>query len=222
MARDTRREEWLPTRSTLLRRIRDPDDADGWQEFYETYRQLIRKFARRRGLSEADAEDVTQDTMVTVQKTMGRFQYDPQRCSFKSWLGRLADQRITDFLRRQAVSASPRPTTDATDRAARDLAPDPAGPDPDAVWEAEWRQGVITLALQRLKDVVKPLSYQAFYLHSIKGQPPRQVAQALGIGVTKVYLETHRAGRVFRRIAAKVRLQMEQDGVVTVAANGAP
>lgn len=219
---DTRRAEWIPTRSSLLGRIRNPDDEAGWREFYETYRRLIAAAARRRGLNEAEVEDVTQDTMIAVQRTMSRFQYDPNRCSFKSWLGRLADQRITDFLRRRPPGA-PRghPRGDSATGPGERLE-EAAESDPGAIWEAEWREGVLKLVLRRLKLAIKPLCYQVFYLRKIKGQPPRRVARALGIGVTKVYLENHRAGRVFRRLAATVRKQMERNEVATVAADSAP
>ena len=206
---DTRREEWMPTRASLIERVRNPGDRSGWDDFYRTYRRLIATLARRRGLTEAEAEDVTQETMIAVLKTMSRFRYDPQRCAFKTWLGRLADARITDFLRRRPASAPPSYRQDATDTALEDLRVDPASLDVDAAWEADWRQGVVDLALRRLKGSVQPLHYQVFYLHAIKGQSPRYVARALGVSAAQVYVVKHRVGRTFKRLVEVVKKELE-------------
>lgn len=209
---EMQRAECIPTRASLLGRIRNPDDQSGWAEFYRTYRRLISALARKRGLSEVEAEDVTQETMLSVFKTMGRFRYNPKRCSFKSWLSRLAEARIVDFLRRRParVLLPPRPAGDLSRTATQDRLPDPASLDGDATWEAEWRERLVELALRRLKELVKPLHYQVFHLHAIKGRSAGQVARALGINVAQVYLIKHRVGQTFKRSVTVVRSELER------------
>ena len=73
------------TRQSLLSRLKDLGDQDGWQEFFETYRRLIYAVARRAGLSDSEAQDVVQETMVVVAQQMPGFRYDPDRGSFKAW-----------------------------------------------------------------------------------------------------------------------------------------
>lgn len=206
---NTGRQTGIPTRASLIERIRNPDDQTGWEQFYATYRRLIGALARKRGLTEFEAEDVTHDTMIAVLKAIGRFRYDPERCSFKTWLNRLAQARITDFLRRRPKAApvgwrSEETRTDAVERL-----PDAATAEPGLQWEAEWRQAVVDLALRRLRQMVQPLHYQVFYLHALKGQTPRQVARGLGLNVAQVYLVKHRVGRAFRQVVAKVRQELE-------------
>ena len=55
------------TRHSLLVRLRE-NSADAWSEFLEVYEQSIYRFARRRGLQDADAWDVTQDVLAAVEK----------------------------------------------------------------------------------------------------------------------------------------------------------
>jgi hypothetical protein len=59
-------EELIPTRASLLARIKDPEDGASWQEFHDTYRRLIFGVARKAGLNEAEAQDATQDTLIAV------------------------------------------------------------------------------------------------------------------------------------------------------------
>ena len=54
------------TRASLLVRIRDPEDKDAWRQFVAIYAPLIHGLARRRGLQDADASDLTQEVLRKV------------------------------------------------------------------------------------------------------------------------------------------------------------
>ena len=45
------------TRPSLLIRVRDPADADAWRQFLDLYGPLVYRFARKRGLQDADAAE---------------------------------------------------------------------------------------------------------------------------------------------------------------------
>ena len=51
-------EEFIPTRSSLLNRLKDLDDQDSWRDFYNTYCRLIFSVALKSGLSKTEAEEV--------------------------------------------------------------------------------------------------------------------------------------------------------------------
>ena len=48
----------LATRGSLLHRLKDCRDQASWQDFYDTYRDLIHRFALKAGLTETEAEEV--------------------------------------------------------------------------------------------------------------------------------------------------------------------
>jgi RNA polymerase sigma-70 factor (ECF subfamily) len=193
-----------------LRRLQRVDDHATWAEFDRTYRQLIRTVALRRGLSASEADDVAQETMLTVVRVLPRFEYDPRRCRFRVWLWEQTERRILDHLRRRPPGAAPAPSPDDTRRTATiERVPDPASLAPDPVWDAEWRQQVLDLALDKLRRAARPLHYQVFYLHAIKGQSPAQVARLLGVNVARVYLLKHRVGRDFKRLVELARRELD-------------
>lgn len=80
------REKLLPTRSSLLNRLRDWEDQASWRDFFNTYCKFINGVAIKSGLSDSEAEDVVQETVLSVAKKMPEYVYDPARCSFKGWL----------------------------------------------------------------------------------------------------------------------------------------
>src|SRR6478609_9328551 len=85
------------TRNSLIERLGRRLDRVKWQEFFDTYWRLIYGVARKSGLSDAEAHDVVQETVVGVAKNIGK--YDKKAGSFKSWLLQLTRWRIIDQVR---------------------------------------------------------------------------------------------------------------------------
>ena len=48
-------------------------DRRHWQEFHKSYAKLIYNFARRAGLSDAEANDALQETLLTVARRADGF-----------------------------------------------------------------------------------------------------------------------------------------------------
>src|SRR5215813_9576549 len=91
----------LPTRQSLLGRLRDLQDQAAWREFFDAYWRLIYKVARSSGLADSEAQDVVQNTFIYLSRRMPNFRYDPARGSFKSWLRVVTRSRISAFRRGQ-------------------------------------------------------------------------------------------------------------------------
>jgi RNA polymerase sigma-70 factor (ECF subfamily) len=199
----------IATSATLLARLKNWDDQTGWQEFDRTYRRLIVAFAIKQGLSEPEAQDVAQETLLAVARDIARFQYDPARSSFKNWLLKVTRHRIVDHCRRRPREVKARaPGACETARTSTvGRVRDPNTPALDAIWDDEWKRTMTEHALERLKDEVSTLHFQIFYLGVIKEQPAAKVAAALGAKLPTVYVVRHRLGRRFKKIM--VSLQQE-------------
>jgi RNA polymerase sigma factor (sigma-70 family) len=181
-------EESNPTRASLIGRLKDWDDQAGWQEFFDTYWRLIYGTALKAGLSDAEAQDVVQDTILTVAKAMPAFDYDPARGSFKSWLRKTTHWRIRDHWRRRSRHpAAERPAEDDSRTPAVERIPDPASLEPDAAWEADWQQNFMDSAIERVKHQVKPQQYQLFDCYVVKGWPMKELTQKLHVSMAQVY-----------------------------------
>jgi RNA polymerase sigma-70 factor (ECF subfamily) len=89
-------DEFIPTRASLLGRLKNWDDQESWQDFFNTHWRLIYSVALKAGLPDADAQDVVQDTVLTVAKKIGEFKSDPTIGSFKGWLMLITRRRIAD------------------------------------------------------------------------------------------------------------------------------
>ena len=182
-------DEFIPTRKSLLHRLKNWDDQTSWKDFFETYWRLIYSVARKAGLNDAEAQEVVQETMISVAKQMPNFQYDPALGSFKAWLMQITRRRIADQLRRKQYQAGGQrwPKEEAMGTTLIAEFPDPASLDLERAWNAEWEKTLFEAALERVKRRVPALQYQAFHLHVIKRAPARTVAQRLGLKLPQVY-----------------------------------
>src|SRR6266700_480359 len=131
-------DELLATRWTLIERLKNWDDQESWRQFFDTYWKLIYGVAIKSGLTHPEAQDVVQETVISVCKSMHNFKADPAYGSFKAWLLNLTRWRITDQFRkrRAALNTREKPPTsgsessessesDTTPAAVAELVPDP-------------------------------------------------------------------------------------------------
>ena len=202
--------ELLPTRASLLHRLKDWRDQVSWQKFFDTYWSLIYSVARQAGLSDCEAQDVVQETMLNLAKQMPTFQYDPAQGQFKTWLLNLTRWRIIDQLRKRPKVSAP-PAAPCTGRRESptgaktiDEIVDPSSNALDALWEAEWQDTLYQSALASVRRRVDPQHYQIFDFHVNRQWPAVKVAATFNVVVAQVHLIKHRVVELLRREVARL------------------
>lgn len=202
------------TRSSLIRRLHDWEDHAGWQEFFDTYWKLIYAVAIKAGLSDAEARDVVQETVVSVARSLQAGQYDRAQGSFKAWLHAVTRNRIADHFRRRHRSVPLANLEDGSTTGTRPIArvPDPASLDLDIVWEEEWQKNLVDAATQRVRAKVPPDQFQIFDLYALKGLPVGEVARLTRSSRAKVYVVKHRLARRIQQEARRLEQSLGETG----------
>jgi RNA polymerase sigma-70 factor (ECF subfamily) len=166
------------------------EDQSSWQDFFDTYSKLIYNVASESGLSKPEAEDVVQETIISVAKHMPTFKYDRSIGSFKAWLFNLTRWRIADQMRkRKGLPSSDDPSADLRMYAKM---VDPISEHLEALWNAEWEKTLYDAAVEKVKRQLDPQNYQIFDFLVNKEWPPAKVADVFGISISKVYMAKHR------------------------------
>ena len=198
----------LETRSSLINRLKATINGESWEVFFNTYWELIYSVARRAGLSEADSQDIVQETIIKVHKSLDRFQYNRERGSFKGWLRTITRSRLNEHFKKQQRQPPTQQPREDEDDPLTNLA-DPQGPEIERIWSEEWSRSLIQRALAFLKQQVSLKQYQIFKCHCIDEWTVKEVCDALNVNAAQVYMAKKRVGKIF---AAKLeRLKQEEE-----------
>ena len=196
----------LQTRRSLLSRLRDHEDQDSWQTFFDRYWRLLYNVARRAGLDDVDAQDVVQDTVIAVAREIPEFQYDPALGSFKAWLFRILRRRVADHFRklgRRPADAGITPETlEETGHADAIVMRD--GMSLSDAWDQEWERSVLDAAIAQVRGEVIPKHFQVFDACVLKEWPVAKVASTFGMNAAQVYLVRHRVSAAVKRAARRI------------------
>jgi RNA polymerase sigma factor (sigma-70 family) len=197
----------LPTRRSLLSKLKDSGHHEAWREFFDAYWKLIFHTARRAGLDEQEAQDAVQETMLTVSKEMPGFTYDRSKGRFKNWLLLITRRRVADVLRRRYRAGH----ANVIDHTAPDVQARlkeleaPSGE--DSQWDEDWRQHLLQAAMNRVSRAVKPEHFQAFQLSVVEGHPSADICKALGISSMNLYIIRHRVSGLLKKEVKRLEEQ---------------
>src|SRR5213594_4057170 len=205
-------ESFIPTRKSLLTRLKNWDDQEGWREFFDTYWKLIYSVAIKSGFTDAEAQDLVQETVISVAKKMRHFKYDPAIGSFKGWLLVITRSRIAERFRKKRLPvAEPQATGDTTTGTGRlERIPDATGHGLDALWEAEWKENLLQRALENMKEQITPKQFQIFDLYVLQELPIDKITTALGVSAGQIYLAKHRVSRLLKTELKKLERRMAE------------
>jgi RNA polymerase sigma factor (sigma-70 family) len=186
------------TSPSLLVRIRDAADQQAWSQFVAVYAPLVYGFARKHGLQDADAADLTQDVLRNVARSARRLEYDPKRGSFRGWLFTVVRNELRSFLgaRRRQVQGSG--DTDVQNALQQQPAPD----DEQRLWEQEHETRLFQWAAEQVRSEVQEATWRAFQMTAVEGKSGQETAAALGLSVAAVYLAK---SRVMARLKEHIR-----------------
>ena len=206
MAQSKRPDELLPTRASLLSRLKNPDDSGSWQEFFDTYWDFLYGIAIKSGMTAAEAEDVLQETLISTAKYLKDFKYNPS-LSFKAWLRTNIKWRISDQFHKRLPLSSGSPQaeneTNRTGTVERIANPD-GSYDLDGKWEEEWREHIQKTVLSKIRTKVKPKHYQIFDAHVVKGWDVKKVMATLGVTADLVYQVKSRITDLIKKETARL------------------
>jgi RNA polymerase sigma-70 factor (ECF subfamily) len=159
--------------------------------------------ARRQGLQDADAADLTQDVLRAVVQAAPRFAYDPTKGSFRGWLFTVARNRA----RRQAQEGKRQAPGSGLAEAQKVLDEQPAPAEEQESWEREHQERLFQWAAGKVRGEFRPTTWQAFWRTAVDGVAPQEVATELGLSAGAVYIAR---SRVLARIREVVR-QVQAD-----------
>lgn len=191
------------TRDSLIIQIQGPENREAWDEFTQIYRPVVYRMARSRGLQDADAEDLTQQVLMSVARALPQWQRNPNS-RFRHWLNRIAKNAILNALTRgrrtlgvggsdflNTIKSLPQQISDI-----------------EAQIEHEYQRQLYRRAAEIVRSSVNEDTWIAFLNTVVEGESTEAVAARLGKTIGNVHAAR---SRLMRRLQTVVRELMEAD-----------
>ncbi|MFQ5430115.1 MAG: RNA polymerase sigma factor [Phycisphaerae bacterium] len=197
----------LQTTTALLEGLFDTGNDAVWEEFHARYAPIILAVARRLGLNEQDAADVSQETLIKFLQEYRAGKYARDRGRLRSWIIGIAKSRVADLRRARARRREWR------GESAIDALP---GEDKLAeIWEEECRHEIFRRALSELREGTKldERTIRAFECLCFDQQKPSDVAKKQNMPLESVYKAKQRCLEQLRTIIRRLNTSYELEEV---------
>ena len=173
----------LRTSPVLINRLKNIADEDAWNRFYDIYSPLILAFARQKGCSESLAQDVLQETMCQLLQYLVKFEYNPKKGKFRSYLLQVVSSRIH---RLQSTKVQTVPFQENEEESSLNFS-DPNIKMPWEEFDKLWKSNLMIHAFSRVQKRVNPLTWKSFELLVIEKKPADQVSLELNVLKNTIY-----------------------------------
>ncbi len=192
----------MPVTTTSLTLIRSlgSRDRESWERLVKIYEPFIRRLVILTGLNLHDREDLVQDVMLALVKSVPEFRHSGQKGAFRTWLRTIVRNRLLGFRRRKATVKE---TVQKLDSTLLDFE-DPAS-DIRLSWEEQHNRYVIARMLELLESDFTVTTWLAFKRQSVDGCTAQQAAGELGLSINAVLIAKSRVLR---------RLRQQAEGIV--------
>jgi RNA polymerase sigma factor (sigma-70 family) len=198
--------EWTEAERFLLGQIRR-GDAEAWGQLVERYQGRLLAFARSRGIGQADAEDLVQDTFLRFLRGLSEFR---EQASIETYLFVILRRQVIEHFRGKQTHLCR--LTESLDASEQSDATAPPAPDPTASWyvrrdeDQDRAKTALKFALKELADrLQRQLDFQSLQLLELLFYAQarnKNIAALLGVDEQHVGLQKHRWLKQLRKDAS--------------------
>ena len=175
--------------TSLVEKARD-GDRSAFEELVDLFQEAIFRMVYYRTCSRMDAEDLTQEIFIRAFENLSKLR-DLER--FRTWLFRMAVNRVRDFYRKKRVLGFFRTVEDDTDA---DLADVEIQDDPGAldyiIRQEFWKQ------VKSFSNMLSRLEREVFFLRFMDHLNIREIAQVMDKSESTVKTHLYRGLKKFK------------------------
>ena len=182
------------TRMTLIARLRNQHDAGAWQDFVFFYKEYIHAVVYNLGVNKSDVEDLTQNVLVVLWESLPKFDYQPDRCKFRTWMSTIIRNKVGRYFEKKQryQRDNERAESIRSNKAEHHL------PEVYEIAEHEWKLHVAELAWQTVEQEFSGKAMQCFELF-MEGLSVSEISIKLDIKVNSAFVYRQRVQEKFYR-----------------------
>lgn len=179
------------TRSSFITKLCSGNE-EAWSEFHNRYVRMIYYIGKKRGLSDAECEDLMAEVMLIFWKKIDNFVYDRSKGKFRSYLCKIATfVSMKIFYQKRRNRTYP-----ISDEYPQDV---------DSAVMQEWHDYLLKNAMDELRENVDTVTYQAFYMLFVQEYSIAQVSAVTRKTPNNLYGIRHRCLKKLKAIITEYR-----------------
>jgi RNA polymerase sigma-70 factor (ECF subfamily) len=157
--------------------------------------------AFKSGLTETEAEDVVQETMLSVTKVMPDFEYNPAIGSFRGFLLQITRRRIADQFRKRKreILATDFGSDETTGTRPLERVADLVDSKLMEIWDVEYQRHFLELATERVRRRVNPKHFQLFLLYAKDNWSVEEITKTMEVTAHQVYAANSRISKLIKK-----------------------
>mgnify|MGYP000316898537 CR=1 FL=1 len=196
------------TTTQLLDALRDQSNQPVWSKTWAAidarYRPVIAALARRLGATDADADEVAQQTLTEFVRGYAQDHYDRKKGRLSSWILGIAHHTTLRMLRnaKRVKPASHTHLAEVADESAL-----------RTIWTDERDRAILAQAMAELRSSsgVDERTLNAFELVALRGVPAIEVGNQCQMTVDQVYVAKSRVTKKLRELVEQLTRAFEED-----------
>ena len=185
------------TSLTLLKRLQANDGSDAWQRLFELYQPLLIRWLKKYDVQSSDAEDLAQEVLLAVSKSLPDFEHNGRAGAFRTWLRTILVNRLRNFWR--ARDRHPRPLEGSSIEQRLAKLEDPAS-EMSQLWNQQHDQHVLNRLLEIVRSEFSPQTWNIFTRVAIRGEKADLIARETEVALNAVFIAK---SRVLSRLRAE-------------------
>ena len=184
------------TPRTLIQKISNGDEIS-WQDFYNTYGDVVRRIAAGQNIQDVDADEIVQQVMLDFCRNnqTGKFRFNPDIAHFRTYFGRIIAAKLSDYWRQRYRE---------TEKAKQIAKSSEIEQIQEESFMREWRVAMFCEAETRLCKRVGKETFLTYSLLVKQNRPVEKVAEFIGCSRNQVYQATKRCVAILRELIAEL------------------
>ncbi|MDD7984037.1 sigma-70 family RNA polymerase sigma factor [Lentisphaera marina] len=192
------------TRETLLQKLQKAEDENSWDEFVKYYEGYIYVVIRSFGVDMNTSEDLLQDVLIKVWKALPKFEYQNEKCRFRTWLCVLIRNTTYNHFKSKANRQSQQNVSYDNVLSSLDMINEP---EIDKIAELEWKSYISNMAWNNVKNSFSDMARQTFE-DSMNEMSNEDIAEKHDIPESSVRVHKSRIRKVMIKEIARLNLEL--------------
>lgn len=193
----------LATSATFIGMLKNENELS-WSVFYRNYSKLILNFALKRGCSRELAEDVLQETVMSLFRYLRGFDYDKKKGKFRSLLFKITESKVVDAFRKNRIGTV-FDEKQLSDKNNEEMPHSQSIVNIEKLWDQAWEEELVEKAVEEARSRVKPKTFECFKKVFIDGQSVSAAADEMGIPANLVSQHKYKVMNIVIDSAKKMR-----------------